>query len=58
MNQDYMIFNAILNIAQQEVATKGVDRNVAIQTATESVDLMLSKAKELAAKYDSNVQQQ
>lgn len=58
MNPESLIFNAILNIAQQEVATKNIDRTQAIELATQAVDLMLAKAKELAQKYDANTQQQ
>jgi hypothetical protein len=54
MNPESLIFNAILNIAQQEIANKGVDRTVAIENATQAVDLMLTKARELALKYDNS----
>ena len=54
MNPESLIFNAILNIAQQEIANKGVDRTVAIENATQAVDLMLAKARELALKYDNS----
>lgn len=58
MNPEGLIFNAILNIAQQEVATKNIDRTQAIELATQAVDLMLAKARELAQKYDAGTQQQ
>lgn len=53
MNNEGLIFNAILNIAQQEMLAKQIDRSAAIELAEKAVDSMLEKARTLAQKYDS-----
>lgn len=51
--KEQMVFQAIQNLSQQEMAMKGIPREQAIQNAFSSVDDMLKKARELAQKYDS-----
>ena len=51
-NSKEMIFQTIVQLSQQEVMTKGTERDEAVEKAYQTVDNIMNKAKALAEKYD------
>jgi hypothetical protein len=51
-NSKELIFQTIVQLSQQEVMTKGTEREEAIEKAYQAVDNIMNKARILAEKYD------
>lgn len=47
-----LIFQTIVQLSQQEIMTKGIEREEAIEKAYQAVDNIMNKARILAEKYD------
>jgi hypothetical protein len=51
-NSKEMIFQTIVQLSQQEMMSKGTEREEAIEKAYQAVDNIMNKARILAEKYD------